>query len=323
MREPGVDAAPARDDTVAITENNVFLPAGRRKVTGPDVRPALLTAAAGAAVLAIAAVLLRHLKFSLEPGFTDSRQIGEMAAWALAAAAAAGLVLHFAIAPGRGLKMRAPHYLTLGALVLMAAAIAATWIGFPSAQERMHHKVLVIAAQARDDSVSDIIAFQSQARALEWVSRLSPDAIDKELNLPALRTLIANSDDAINDFKTRLAKRRQNIATLLDVAAGSVDHRQEVQTLYERMVGDLALQEDRYWDLQAQAVDLGCRLIDGEASLRAWSDYQRQGYQVMINRKGFTDEYAVQYGRLTHLRDLLSDTVKAVNRPVSNTPSKA
>jgi hypothetical protein len=292
------------------------LPTGGRQA-GPNITPALLAATAAAALVGIGAVLLRHLKLSLEPGFADGRMIGEVLGWALSATALAAAALVFGVAPRMGGKVRAPQLAGLAAGVIGATLLAAAWLGFPSAEERMQHKVLVVAAQARDDASADIASFEAAARMNQWLGRLTPVGIESEQNLPVLRRTIAATDDVMNDYRLRLAHRRANIKTLLDVAARTPEDRPHVQALYDKAVGDLDAQQDRYWDLVAEAVNRGCWMVDAVGSLRAWNEAKDRGYPVRIDQQAFSERYSDAWSGLDNVKHMLVDAARLINRPFS------
>jgi hypothetical protein len=320
MSEPEVGGAPEVENVFA--GRGTFLAGATRKPAGPNPTPALIAAGVGAAAIAIAGVLLRHLKVSIEPGFTDNRQVIEMLIWVAGGVALAGAALWFGYAPRRGLKLKIGHLLAIAAGALIATALVAAWVGFPTAAQILDHKVAVIAAQARDDSTSDILLYQSQSRTEAWVARLDPANLAKEENLPALRKTVEGTADYINDFKTRLAERRKNINVLLNVAARTPAERIHAQDLYNRLTGDLVAQEDRYWDTQAQAMNLGCVLVDNIAYLRSWKEAKARGYPVRIDEEGFMRSYGGYWQKLLGFRDLLASTAKDINRPLSGGKGK-
>lgn len=314
MQEPEVGGAPEAETIFA--NRATFLAGAPRKPSGPNPTPALMAAGAAASVIAIAGVLLRQVKVSIEPGFTQPAQVIELAIWIAIGIAIAASVLWLVYAPRKGLKLKVGHLLAMSAGAVVVAGLAAMWIGFPTKAQILDHKVTVIAAKAKDDSTSDIMLFQSQARTEAWMTRVDPANIDKEQNLEALRKTIEGTDDYVNDYKTRLANRRKNINTLLDVAARTPEERVHAQELYNRLTGDLTAQEDRFWDIQAQAVNLGCALVDNVANLRAWKDAAAHGYPVLIDDARFKSQYTEAWQKLGGFRDLLAATAKAINRPM-------
>lgn len=317
MSEPGVGGAP--DGEPAITAANSFRLAGGRRSAkdGPNPTPALLAAAAGASVAGVAAVLLRGLKLGLEAGFFDPRLAGEMVAWAAGAAVVAGLVLAFVVAPRQGLKLRFGHFLALGVATLALSALAAMWIGFPTAAQRLEYKVTRIAAMARGDSAADIVAFKGQAHPLQWLPRVARDAIDRETDLHGLRKTIADTADPINEAKTRLVKRRRNVRALLDVAVNTPEERARAQALYDKATGDLAKQEDLYWDQQAEAMLAGIDLVDSIAYVRGWEEARRQGRRIMILWGPFNNAYAERYAKLQATARQAGETEARIVRPAA------
>ena len=103
--------------------------------------------------------------------------------------------------------------------------------------------------------------------------------------------------------------------TLLDIAVQDPAKRLKMQALFDKQMGDLTFQEDRYWDLQAEAMLQGVRMVDQLSSLRMWTDAKARGYGVIIDRHRFDELYALDWTRLERLKVLVGETVKAITTP--------